>query len=358
LKINGLICREDNSKEVSEMKLAIELIKKFNKARIEIDSRFTGLLHVHTALIKSLITLANPLTGIVTDITYSDIAELLTVNKAPGRTESGIPQKQTIRSYIRSIEKQCPEDFKVISEGQKLQFQFPKLPAIYAKFLGNTKEYTVHNNEAYTSNPLENTEENDDLETHKNTEEYTERYTDVYTPESAVKNINIFNKTNPNKQTQTAASDFSCNKKPISEHFHPDVKTIELALSKGLSKVTDSSEIQAFIKHNKKLNTQWADFNPVFIHWLERDAQYIQNQQLKTQGQLRSNRNERGINQIPFKQTALDRVGQHHGISTNALWGESGNEISSGEFIEGELITPLDEAHSHIRTAFCKQAWS
>ncbi|MCL4415407.1 MAG: Vir protein, partial [Actinobacteria bacterium] len=114
----------------------------YQQARINIENRFKGLLHAHTTLIKSLITLANPLTGIVTGITYRDIADLLTISKAPGRTESGTPQKETIRSYLRSIEKQCPEDFKVISEGQKLQFQFPKLPEIYAVFLDQSEVYT------------------------------------------------------------------------------------------------------------------------------------------------------------------------------------------------------------------------
>jgi len=165
----------------------VNFFEPYNKARVNIENRFKGLLHAHTSLVKSLITLANPLTGIVTDITYGDIADLLTINKAPGRTESGIPQKPTIRSYLRSIEKQCPEDFKVISEGQKLQFQFPKLPAIYAKFLGSTEEYTVHNSEQYPSNLLEITEKNYELGPIENTEEYTDLYTDPYTVVRGIK---------------------------------------------------------------------------------------------------------------------------------------------------------------------------
>ncbi|MBN9229561.1 MAG: Vir protein [Legionella sp.] len=334
------------------MKLTIDVLVKLNAARKEMDTKFSGLLHVHTTLIKSLITLANPLTGIVTGITYRDIADLLTISKAPGRTESGTPQKETIRSYLRSIEKQCPEDFKVISEGQKLQFQFPKLPGIYAGFLENSEVYTERRNEQYIPNPIDKSKKNDESKSQGNTQEYTDLYTDQYTEESAVKNINIFNITNSNKQTQTAGYDFSCSKKQISDDFYPNTKTIEMAFSMGLTKVTDKEEIQAFIKHNKKHNTLWADFNPVFINWLERDAQYMQKQLQKAQGQLRSHHNERGTNQSTLNQTALERVSEHHGISIDSLWYTSGSELNSGSFIEGTLVQPLDEADCNIRATF------
>lgn len=125
-----------------------------------------------------------------------------------------------------------------------------------------------------------------------------------------------------------------------------------MAFSMGLTKVTDKEEIQAFIKHNKKQNTLWADFNPVFINWLERDAQYMQKQLQKAQGQLRSHHNERGTNQSTLNQTALERVSEHHGISIDSLWDTSGNELNSGSFIEGTLVQPLDEADCNIRATF------
>lgn len=170
-----------------------------------------------------------------------------------------------------------------------------------------------------------------------------------------MKNINIFNITNSNKQTQTAGKDFTFDKKQIGDDFYPNAKTIELALSMGLTKVKDFTEIQAFIKHNKKLNTQWADFNPVFITWLERDAQYLQKQQQKMQGQLRSHHNERGTNQSTLNQTAqtaLERVSQQHGISIESLWENSNSELFTGVFIEGTLVEPMDEVDSNLRAAF------
>ena len=52
-------------------------------------------------------------------------------------------------------------------------------------------------------------------------------------------------------------------KNPIAQDFYPTAETIDLALSRGLAKVTEPSEISAFIQHNQDNNTRWADFNPV-----------------------------------------------------------------------------------------------
>lgn len=71
----------------------------YNKARLEIESAFNGLPHVHTTLIKSLITRADPETGIVENLSYREIAEFLAIYHAPGRRGAGIPKKETIRSY-------------------------------------------------------------------------------------------------------------------------------------------------------------------------------------------------------------------------------------------------------------------
>ena len=108
-------------------------IKTYNKATILIASRFQGLRHEQTTLIKTLITLADPTTGIVSNTTYQDLCDLLTVNAAPGRKESGTPSKQTIRNYIKSIERECGDYFKITSEGQTLKFLFPEIPKIFNK---------------------------------------------------------------------------------------------------------------------------------------------------------------------------------------------------------------------------------
>ncbi|HAU1037934.1 TPA: Vir protein [Legionella pneumophila] len=322
----------------------LQAVLRFNKARLHVERPFIGFPYGPALLIKSLINLADPATGIVDDISYHELAKLIEVNPAPGRKESGTPSKQTIRNYIKSIEKECGEYFKVVSEGQSLKFLFPQLPKVFNEIFLNTEVNTL-------TNPVdtqENIDENMVFDAGINTELNIEDNT--HNP--SVKNNNIFNITNSNKQTQTASNDFSRGKKPIGDDFYPNTKTIEIAFSMGLTKVTDQEEIQAFIKHNKKQNTQWADFNPVFINWLERDAQYMQKQLQKAQGQLRSHHNERGTNQSTLNQTALERVSEHHGISIDSLWDTSGSELNSGSFIEGTLVQPLDEADRNIRATF------
>ena len=286
----------------------MNFFEPYNKARVNIENRFKGLLHAHTSLVKSLITLANPLTGIVTDITYGDIADLLTINKAPGRTESGIPQKPTIRSYLRSIEKQCPEDFKVISEGQKLQFQFPKLPAIYAKFLGSTEEYTVHNSEQYPSNLLEITEKNYELGPIENTEEYTDLYTDPYTPNAAVKKLFINNKTNNNNNSLGEKIGDEQIKKTISQDFYPSQEIIARAIAAGHSNVTDTNIIQEFIDKNTAWGSAFADFNPIYLSFLAKHSQHKQQKSVTPNTQTRSRDNERASSKINSYDAALEEV--------------------------------------------------
>ena len=317
-------------------------IDRYNRYISEVERAFIGQPYASLLLIKSLITVVNSSTGVVKNISYNELAKTLTVNPAPGRKNSGTPTKQTIRNYIRSLEKECGDHFKVVTEGQKLQFLFPNLPKIFNKFFPGV------NTGLNFDNPIENIEQtqgSDDTGT-------TILNTEINTASHNVENINIFNITNLNKQNLTVSNDFSCCKKQIVGDFHPNQKTIEMALSMGLTKVTDFTEIQAFIKHNKKLKTQWADFNPVFITWLERDAQYTKNKQQKAYGQLRSNHNERGTNQSTLSQTALERVSQQHGISIDSLWDNPSSNIYTSEFIAGTLIQPMDETDRNIRTAF------
>ncbi|STY78924.1 Legionella vir region protein LvrA [Legionella wadsworthii] len=323
------------------MKFDVEL---YINARKQIEKKFQLLPYGPRLIIYELLNLANPLTGIVSDISYRDLSRSLEIKTAPGRINSGVPSKQTIRNFIKSIEHECSEYFQVITEGQNLKFIFPEVPKIYNQLIIKKEVNTDLN----SPKSLIDSDREGDSEGKSNIEVNRE----ANTLKSSAKNINIFNITNSNKQTQTAGNDFSCNKKQISDDFYPNTKTIEMAFSMGLTKVTDKEEIQAFIKHNKKHNTLWADFNPVFINWLDRDAQYMKKQLQKAQGQLRSHHNERGTNQSTLNQTALERVSEHHGISSDSLWDTSGSELNSGAFIEGTLVQPLDETDCNIRATF------
>lgn len=195
----------------------LDLIKLYNKARLELESRFHGLPHAHSLLIYSLISLSDPKTGIVDNIQYSDLVTLLSVKPLSGRSTVGGLIKQTIRSYLRTIEKFCPEHFQIASEGQQLIIKFPTLPSIYAECFKNTVLYTDENTNLPTLKNLDNTDQKPVLENQLNTDEYTEEYTDLYIGTEPAKNNNIFNINK--KQQHTTHSGFS-----ISDDFYPSEK--------------------------------------------------------------------------------------------------------------------------------------
>jgi hypothetical protein len=285
----------------------VNYFEPYKLARINIENRFKGLLHAHTTLIKSLITLANPLTGIVTNITYRDIAELLTVNRAPGRTESGTPQKETIRSYLRSIEKQCSEDFKIISEGQKLKFQFPTLPGIYASFLETTGVYTGDSKEQSLSKHSEKYDKNDELESFDNTQKYTELYTDQYTPDVNVKKLFINNKTNNNNILGKKIGNKNT-PQTISQNFYPSKEIITRAIAAGHNNATDADIIQEFIDKNTAWGSTFADFNPIYLSFLAKHAERKQQESVISNTQTRSKDNERASPKINSYDAALEEV--------------------------------------------------
>ena len=234
------------------------IIDQYNNARIEIESRFTGLPHAHTTLIKSLITRADPNTGMVENLSCRDLAMLLTIDHAPGRKGAGIPQIQTIRSYLRTISDSCADEFKLISQGQKLKCVFTNLPKIYAYFLASEKVYGDEQEVQSTHNLVENTEETNEINLFFGMENVIEQ--PIYLAEKKpVKNIN--NKTNNNNNTK---------KSPISDDFVPTTETIARANALGYTNATNPTEIQAFIDHNKATGSVWADFNPIYLRWLAR----------------------------------------------------------------------------------------
>lgn len=294
-------------------------ITKFNEARREIEACFLGLPYVHISLVNSLLSRVNPQTGVVENVTYGDLADLLTVNAAPGRKDTGTPQKQTIRSYLRTIEAQCSEHFKVIREGQSLQIKFQRLPAIYASYFKYTEVYTGQDTIPYTDTPHINIDENEVFKQEENTDQYTHLYTEEYTPpiNAHVKNKTLTN----NKQTNTAVQSFAELKQPIPDDFYPSEALIEKALSRGLIKVVDTVEINKFILYNQASATRWAEYEPIFLAWLERDAEYKrvikekrQNAQPKPQRMYsRSDCNERNNNATKSsKRPTVDEVMREH----------------------------------------------
>ncbi len=279
-------------------------VAKYNDARTAIEACFEGLPHAISRLVNLLITRANPESGIVENITYSDLASTLTVNAAPGRKDSGTPQKQTIRSYLRTIQSQCGDHFKIISDGQALKIQLPTLPAIYASHFESTEVYTDKNKVFYTATTPTKIEGKPIFEDEFNTEEYTEPYTaDLVAPINAHAIKPNFQPNNNNSVSEELVGI----KKPISDDFYPSQFAIDKALSLGFSKATDPDELRKFILFNQANGSIWRNYDYVFIMWaqsvLEREkAQKAKAEQPKTKHTYsRSDSNEQ-------RQTPSERV--------------------------------------------------
>lgn len=319
------------------------MIKLYNIFILKLESNFSCIPYSHAILIKSLIPLANIETGEVSQISYAGLAKILTIKPAPGRKESGTPTKQTIRNYIKSIEKECGDYFKVISDGQNLKFLFPEMPKIYKEVFQNTEVNTALNTTKTQVNIDENRDFNDEVNIEPNTE--------VNTPHAPVKNNKYFNIYN--KQTNSSTAIIASAKKPIVPNYYPDEETINAALTMGFVHVTDSAEIQAFIEHNQTHQTQWADFNPVYLRWLERKAQYQVQQKTRTNESLRSTPDERCIHTIHTLPTALAKVMEHHGMSKQAIWETASHGHYENHVIQGTSVHGVDEAHLNLWATVC-----
>jgi len=279
-------------------------IEKYNNAMLELESPFIGQPHGPLLLIKLLIMLANPKTGIVNDISYNELAKKLTVKSAPGRKDSGTPTKQTIRNYIKSIERECGEYFEVISEGHNLQFLFPKLPKIFNDAFESKEVNTGLN----CNNPYENTKKNHVFSDKDNTEVNTE----VNIPDSAVKKLFINNKTNNNNNFGEKIGNKNT-PKTISQDFYPNQETIARAIAAGHHNATDANIIQEFIDKNTAWGSTFADFNPIFLGFLAKHAERKQLKESVTPNtQTRSRGNERTSPQINSYNAALEAVKRHN----------------------------------------------
>lgn len=278
----------------------LQAVVCFNKARIDVERPFIGFPYGPALLIKSLINLADPATGIVYDVSYHDIAKLIEINPAPGRKESGTPSKQTIRNYIKSIERECGEYFKVVSEGQSLKFLFPQLPKIFSKIFENTEVNILTNPVNTQENIDEKVVFNDEVNIELNTE------VDIHSPSVKKLFININNNTNNNNLGEEIGNKNL--KQPISPNFYPSQKTIDRAIASGYGFATDTNIIQEFIDKNTAWGSTFADFNPIYLSFLAKHAERKQQESVISNTQTRSKDNERASPKVNSYDAALETV--------------------------------------------------
>lgn len=313
----------------------MEFIRTFNKARKEIEIKFQGLPHAHASLIKSLLNYADPQTGMIEGLSCRDLCLLLAVDPACGRKGSGIPKIETIRSYLRTISSTFPADFKIVSVGQKLKLQFPSLPALF-------ENYFDLNNLYGDESPYQSLEKNQSM-TGLNQDFCLDEITHFHEECESDSHITITNKETNNYNNQQ----FENKKQPISLDFFPDEKTILIAEQKGLLKVTDAQEIQAFIQHNLKNQTKWSDYNPIFLQWLERGVEYKAKKQKMKTNDLRSKSNESSSK--PKKCKSRDDL-------LREVFEANREELQSSDY-KSSHFDGMDENDLPLRTIVCDEVW-
>jgi len=139
-------------------------------------------------------------------------------------------------------------------------------------------------------------------------------------------------------------------KSPIRDDFYPDEGTIELAQSQGLTGVTDQEKINRFIRYNQANGSAWADYNPVFMNWLELDFQHEQKKlEREALKPLRRESDDSYSNKPRNKKhTHEDVIAANKGAVSPR--GERFCESDNTWCIEGEYEVALDSAVEHIRT--------
>lgn len=231
-------------------------------------------------------------TGVISIDALDELARKdFQVAPAPGRKKEDI-DGDTIRNAFRSIKKARPEQFIFSRINQRITIEMPFMRELYERFCGKSQEVAaVDEREAAMPTTLFSIDESACFATSLSGEDAG----DVAAASSrSIRDINNkINKLKLTNQTDGVVENFSTTKQPIQPNFYPDAETIIQALSMGLKKVVDTQEIAAFIRHNQERNTQWENFNPVYLQWLERGAEYKQ-RQLATK-QSRSNYVSHGI---------------------------------------------------------------
>jgi hypothetical protein len=278
----------------------MKMLREYNRARMELESRFTGIPNAHGKLVHLLMTRSDPETGLVENLSCRDLANLLAVDHAPGRKGAGIPKIETIRSYLRTIAKSCPDDFKLINQGQRIACLFINMPKIYAHFCAQKEVYGDNSDVQESIKPLVNTAALSEEEAFFGSHETAEPPIEML-PEAPVKNINILNNNNNNKYMP-----FS----PIADDFVPNPQTIAKAMSLGHSDATDFNVIREFIHYNQAIGSEWVDYNPVYLVFL---AKRVERKKLKQQQTQSGRAHHASCNNGKKRQpSARERVKQAH----------------------------------------------
>jgi len=327
----------------------IKELEQYNKARLKQEYKFSRLPHASALLANLLITLAKPDTGLVSGLTYEDLAVMLTVDAGRGRKNSGKPSKETIIGYLRTIKTHCSDDFKQITVGQNLRFQFPNLPIIYAELCGKKEELRmVHPTVLHTQENQIKTDQKTSFDALVDTDLHTEE--DIPT-DAAVKKFYINNKTNNNNNSLSEKIGNEKIKKTISQDFYPSQEIIARAIAAGHNNATDNDIIQEFIDKNTAWGSTFADFSPIYLSFLAKHAERKQQEPVTPNSHTRSRNNERASIKVNSYDAALETVAR---FNQNACKPSTEELFPASKVISAELeyrpcVMAVDGTNQNIR---------
>lgn len=319
-----------------------------------IKSKLAGLPSFCRLTIYELLSYCDYESGIISISTLDEVARNdFQVVVSPGRKKEEI-NGDTLRNAFRTIKKAKPDQFIFSMVNQRIVIEMPFIRELYESFYGKSQEVAA-DVDVYAARPttLSSIDEGACFEH----ELIGEDVTDVAAASfGSIKDIN--NKTNKNKLTNFGNHFFTAlpnTKQPINPNFYPDAETIAKALSLGFERVNDADEIAAFIEHNQSRNTQWANFNPVYLQWLSRGAEYKKRQQQLTEQRSKQD-GYRNARTYQSRKTPLELVIEQNPDAVSPSGKPCGQSFYSDTFGDhAEHGVVVDGVNELIRRALYEQ---
>jgi hypothetical protein len=265
----------------------------YQEALSEVKLHMTGLPGFCRLAIYDLLKYCDYKTGVISIKTLEEVASNdFYVAPCSGRKKEAITADK-LRNAFRTIKNAKPDHFKFTNVNQRIVIEMPFLRELYEEFQSKTPEVSaVLATDVATQETLNQTGEEACFDSLLSTDVAEDL---AAASSNAAINVRV-KETKTNKQTKTNLTDeFVSNfKQGIADDFTPSQSLINTALARGLEKVTDFAEIKKFVLYNQAKCTKWVDYEPIFLAWLERDAEHeraalsraeqIKNQQKKSMG--------------------------------------------------------------------------
>lgn len=202
--------------------------------------------------------------------------DYLQVDPLRGRQKE-IINGDTIRNAFRTIKKAKPDHFKFTTVNQRIVIEMPFLRELYQSIHGEASDVAaVLAADVVEAKTLAQTSESGDLD-HILTGDVAADLAAASLNDTINAPIHTHAKIKPNfkpnNNTNFVSSESVDLKTPIADDFYPSAFVIDKAQHMGLSKVTDTTELNKFILFNQASGSRWANWDYVYLTWLQRDAE-------------------------------------------------------------------------------------